>query len=514
VLDEAGEPVVGVYVTLLPRIPIAGEHQYVAGPVTRTDDRGVYRVGPLTPGSYVVMVPSVQHAVPAAIDLPDLAGARPAARLRADGTPPLDRARVVNPADPAVHLIVEPGAPPLVPRAEGRPQAYPITFHPSARSLATAAAVDLAAGEERAGVDVQLRPSIVSRLSGRVEGPPDAVANLVLRLMPAGSENLTNGHEAATAVVGADGRFTMLNVPDGDYVLLANRFVAGYTYSASSGSLGDRLPPPPVPLGITGESASAVFSAPTGTMFWLFSQGGPTAFSGRTAVNVAGADRTDVVVRLRRGVSLTGRFVVEAAPGLSTRPSLEARAEPAGGEAMLGAPRGRVNPQDPSLAFTIDGLLPGEYLLRTFGGGGWIKSVTWGDKDITQVPLVVEDQDITGVVITTTSQPARVEGVVRDAQGRPASDVVVMHFPVESSQWRRYGVQPPRLRAVPVTSAGAFSLNLPAGDYYVLAVNDDLSEAWKDPTFLQSAAGLATRVTASWATAATVNLTVATPPRR
>ena len=47
VVDERGEPVVGVLVRVLAQFPIAGTFQLVAGPVGMTDDRGVYRIAGL-----------------------------------------------------------------------------------------------------------------------------------------------------------------------------------------------------------------------------------------------------------------------------------------------------------------------------------------------------------------------------------------------------------------------------------------------------------------------------------
>ena len=65
VMDERGEPIVGAYVRLLSQVLIGGETQWLAGAVTRTDDRGAYRIPGLGPGRYVVSVPSVQATLPA-----------------------------------------------------------------------------------------------------------------------------------------------------------------------------------------------------------------------------------------------------------------------------------------------------------------------------------------------------------------------------------------------------------------------------------------------------------------
>src|SRR5262249_44697530 len=66
VRGERGEPVVGVFVRALVRVRVAGREELAAGPLTLTDDRGEYRLPGLSPGRYLVQVPSIQTAVPGA----------------------------------------------------------------------------------------------------------------------------------------------------------------------------------------------------------------------------------------------------------------------------------------------------------------------------------------------------------------------------------------------------------------------------------------------------------------
>ena len=49
---------------------------------------------------------------------------------------------------------------------------------------------------------------------------------------------------------------------------------------------------------------------------------------------------------------------------------------------------------------------------------------------------------------------------------------------------------------------------LPKGDYYLVAVDPALAEAWKDPRFFPAAAGAATRVSLDWGTSLTQDLTL------
>ena len=121
-------------------------------------------------------------------------------------------------------------------------------------------------------------------------------------------------------------------------------------------------------------------------------------------------------------------------------------AEPASGEPTLGMLRGLVSREE-QIRFAVDGLRPGEYVIRLIGGT--IKSVTWDGKDYTYTPFNASSgRDIDGVVITTTSQTVAINGVVRDGQGRASPGAAVIYFPVEREQWRRFGLQPSRLRSI------------------------------------------------------------------
>jgi hypothetical protein len=69
VVDEAGEPVVGVGVRALPRNVVGGRERFgnldvTPAPTAVTDDRGMFRLSQLLPGTYVVGIPSTQTTLP------------------------------------------------------------------------------------------------------------------------------------------------------------------------------------------------------------------------------------------------------------------------------------------------------------------------------------------------------------------------------------------------------------------------------------------------------------------
>jgi hypothetical protein len=510
VTDEAGEPVVGAYVRLLPQLYIGGTRRLVAGPVVRTDDRGMYRIAGLLPGRYLVSVPSVQWAVPASTSLLTLSGTtaeRVAAAEAAGREVPLQPHPIV-PLTEGLALVVGSYPTPPPPGSTGsRFLAYPMTFYPQARGLDDALPIELGYGEERTNVDLRLLPVATFTVAGRVEGPEDALTNLTVRLLPAGMENLGHGSEAATTLINADGSFSLINVPSGSYTIMAGRSTAEYRYDPPGfGVSANPLPLHPAHFS-SSSGSSAVFAAPAGTMLWYDRAAGNPAHSGRTRVDVDATDVRDVVVTMQHGITLTGRIVEEGKYEGNPRPFFALQAEPADGDATLGQPRARGEQGPDGWTFVLEGLLPGEYLVRLIGGG-LVKSIQWQDKDYTYSPFDTRSgREIAGVVITLTDQSARLEGLVRDTQGAPAANAVVIYFPAQREHWSRYGLQPTRVRSVSVSSSGGYRVSgLPAGDYFVIAVDDELIDAWKDPAFLEVAARSATRVALGWGEAKTQEL--------
>ena len=177
----------------------------------------------------------------------------------------------------------------------------------------------------------------------------------------------------------------------------------------------------------------------------------------------------------------------------------------------LGQIRGQIRPDDVTQSFSLTGLLAGEYVLELVTGNiRQVKSIIWDGKDYTYRPFdTTSGADISGVVITTTDQACEINGSARDAQGVPVANGVVIYFPVEREQWTKYGFQPSRLRSVAITTGGAFTITrIPAGEYFVIAVNERHADGWQDPEFLTRVAPLASRVSVPWGSAVTQSLTL------
>jgi hypothetical protein len=506
VVDERGEPVVGVRVRVLSRILVAGLPHYAAGAAAISDDRGRYRIPGLTPGQYVVNVPSVQSAVPSALTPLEIEGLTPDAPARNSGS---DTARRNNGAialDDGHLLIVGNYATP--PPAAGRPQAYPMAFYPTAASVADAATIELVNGESRDGVDLVLRPVPAVRVSGRLEAPPDAVRGSLLRLVGAGLDDLGEGSEVATTVVEPDGTFTFLNVPAGQYTLDATHSMFEYAYGPSRALSSQEMPGTPGRMPGPGTFLGSIFSAPPRTLASGSHSAGDVSLWARVPVSVGGADIEGLSVPMRRAATMHGRFTFEGAgdpPGFTV-----VFAEPADGRPSLGL-QGSSNKPIPGAEdeFTVGGLLPGEYVFRILGltPRYAVKSIVSGGLDYSTRPIDVSSgQDFNDIVITYTDRIATITGAV---QGDPGSSrlLSVLAFPVTRDQWTKYGLTPSRFKTVPVANAGTYKIdNIPAGAYYLVAIDGTQARRWQDPAFLEAASKVASSVTVGWGDTKTQDL--------
>jgi carboxypeptidase family protein len=505
VRDETGDPVVGVYVRVLARVRIQGREELAAGPMTVTDDRGAYRIAGLGPGKYIVQVPSVHASLP------------PGASQRFQPTGDPDG--VVD-VDETSRLVV--GRFPLPPPpVNGKPMAYPMAFHPSATLVAQASTIELRYGDDRSGVDVTLTPVPASRVSGVVVGPAEALQFLTLRLLPPGLENLGQGAETATAFVDPSGRFTFLYVPAGTYTIDAPPQISELTIN----NTGPRmyLPIPPGRYGWNRDTTEV--KTGLGFVSTDFRGGAGASYFGRSSLTVGNADVRDYTLQLRPTVTLRGRIVTEIVPTprvLLPTQQFSIRLDPAAGDAAFGAPRpativtvpgiGDVTsfPQIKGGDFSLSGLMPGKYWFRVMKSETWlVKSIAWKGRDYANEPLDASaGEDLNDVVITVTNAMQVLSGSVRGTPDLPAEQSIVVAFPTESASWRDTGLWPARMRIASISSGGTYRVSdLPAGTYFVAAIDRRQRTTWQDPAVLAQIARSASRVTLPWSESVTQDVT-------
>jgi hypothetical protein len=466
VLDETGEPLVLTPVRALVRTRVSREPRWTTASTVLTDDKGRFVLAGLIPTDYVVAVPSTVVSTPAGwpmrgsfdpsnatiVNVAFVSMSDPGMMLDFAAFGPNDRSFVVGERFVTTMTPAAPGG------GDG-PRIYTTTFYPDSPTVTGSAVIALKAGEERPGVDLQLRPARTTRISGRVltasQEPLDRVV-LVLNEMP-GDADLSPSTDIPVAVtIGDDaGQFSFPVIPEGRYMMAAQR-----------------TNPP----------------RSTETSKWGF-----------LAV-AADASRSDVVVSVREGLSLSGR--VEFAPG--ERPSaddlrnIRVRLEPVvtprtpTGDSAYPAPiRAFVAPDG---SFVLPGVRPFDYYIRvdTPDANRWsLRTVTVADRDVTDAIVHVTD-NVEALVVALTDRLPRLSGRVNTDNGMAAAVIV---FPADGPPVPELGGNSRRLRFARADASGAFDLSgLPVGDYFVAAVPDEGAGNWDTEQFLRPLISAATRV--------------------
>jgi hypothetical protein len=212
---------------------------------------------------------------------------------------------------------------------------------------------------------------------------------------------------------------------------------------------------------------------------------------------VVSADTKDVLLPLAPTASIRGTVVFEGTTQPPAPPSfLSIHAEPADGNPLLGNTFSRI---DASRKFELSGLLGGRYNVITMSSL-LVESVMWRGRDVADTGIDTRESPVTDdVVVTITNRGVVVKGTVRGIPAGARSAVVA--FPVARDAWMNYGWNPRRIKSVAVDSAGMYELpKLPAGEYFVVAVDASQTFAWTDPRFLAAAStsSNAQRITVSW----------------
>jgi len=475
VLDDNGEPMVGVSVRAMRQTLTLGRRRLAPSSSVTTDDRGAYRLSAMVAGDYVMAIPATTQSVPTSmVDefarvalMPSAPGVDAAAigqataalntiaqGLSGSGGPnPMGAGYRLGETQLQLANALTRLAPPPVDGT--RIFAYQTTFYPSTTVASQAQMIALAPGDERTGIDMHLRLVVTSRVTGTLAGPGDVVPGSGLKLVPVDAQEWSSdsGYETATTSADSQGRFAFLGVPSGLYMLRGQRLAR----AADAGA-------PPV------------------STWWV-----------ESPVTVAGADVANVAVALHEGARVGGRVEFD---GAAARPAPDRLQQIT---IALVSADGRGAP--PAVRVGADGQfvtqqhVPGRYTLNVSAPSGWfLKSVTSGGRDVSQTSWVLESRDLGGVVVTYTDRPAQLSGQVQGAPV-PDLDALVVMFPANHPPTSDVGLAPRMMRVARPTRTGGFSVaNVPAGDYYVAAVPDALSNDWQEVQMLTKIARVATRV--------------------
>jgi protocatechuate 3,4-dioxygenase beta subunit len=416
VFDELGDPVQGATVDVLQVRYQAGRRRlvHVQTAAHPTDDLGQYRLFALSPGQYIV---SAVVGDVASMDVPG----------------------------------------------------YVRSYFPGTPTASDAQFVAVAASQEVAGRDFAMFRGRTARISGRImnaAGEPKPVGSLTL--IPAYRST------AVTSVpVGArlfpDGRFEFPNVPDGQYIIRADR---GRTNRSTEGEFGV-LP-----------------------------------------VSVNGAEVTNLILQTSPGSSIKGRLRFDASRDATTPNPSAIELSPIPVDVDASPSRTASAEIHPDWTFEVAGIIGPRRLQLLHAPSEWaLKEILINGIDVIDrlLPFGRADQSLSDVEVVLTDRVNEVTGRITDEAMKPVPGSFVLVFATDRDRWypaSRF------LRAALAGSDGTFSLTgLPFGSYYAVAVRSvpsDGDEAWQDPQFLTSLIPRASAVTLGAAQKVPLNLRLAT----
>ncbi len=509
VVDEANEPLVGVRVRVIAATSTWSGIQASPGGgyFVNTDDRGMYHID-MTPGDYLVSAGGSPTTMPAtAIDeyQTAMAAGQAASRAYSDSLQSAG-APFPNPTGLRIgDLVVNYSSPlptHLTDASDGRLFIYPTTYYPGSRTSTTATMITLGSGEQKAGIDLQLKPVPTYRVSGSLSGPDGPMPSMGVKLVVSDWGKLTSpavSLDSVATVTDGHGEFTFLGVVPGQYTLQVLKR--------------------PVPD--RGPTTTVTVSGAGGSSFSSVSVGAPAAASQASiswaaqTVTVDDADVSGLAVTLRNGVRVTGRveFVGSGTPptaDLLKVMSIMARPVPGTIGALLNvSPITRV---DEHSTFSSPQFVPGSYLLTaTPPQNCMVKSIMAAGVDASDYPVDISANDLNDVVITITDRVSKISGAVRGADGQPAPDATVLVFPTDNKLWPRVGLSSRRERTTGPSRNGAYSFSgLPAGDYFLVAVSSKSGPDFTDPKIMTSLMSAAIRLTLADGDSKPQDLTIVT----
>lgn len=475
--DSAGMPLSGVDVravdvrtlTTLDTSPVE---------IATTDDRGVFRIYSLLPGEYVIVaLPGAvgpEIGAPSPMDL-DATLAALATRERSTGT-------------------VTPTSQP-VPSPKAQPIGFAPVFFPGTPQYLDATRVRVGPGEERGGIDFEVKPVPVAAIDAIVTPPLSGAQVTLIPTSPRFSTSFSSASLAGKPM-DAEGKFRYSNLSPGQYRLVA-RVRTG----------GADLPGPPN-VGTTGASGGgrgggapvAGTAQPTGGDYLY----------GYADVDLRGEDIAGINLTLQTGGTITGRIVLNgtaagARPEDLTKTRISLSAEGGGwnvssnGLAMGPSLSSQtISAVKPDGTFEIRGIGPGRFTLSATlppDAKGWsLRSATTSDRDLLDDAVdMVPGREIRDVAVTFSDAPSELSGTLQSASGQPTTDYYIVLMPQDRALWR---VRSRRIVSARPSTTGRFVFtNVPSGSYLMAALTDLDPLDLLDLSFLEQIAPAGVRVT-------------------
>jgi protocatechuate 3,4-dioxygenase beta subunit len=449
IVDELGDAVPDVQVAALRQSWANGRRRLTPSPAraSQTNDLGQYRIYGLPPGEYYVTA-SLRGAALEMIEMEVMMLSR---TVGTDG-----------------------------PAASAPTSGYAATYYPGTPNAPEAQRVTLAAGQEVSGADFPLVAVRLARVTGLVlgsDGKP--LEGAAVSAVPAGREFVSGPVIGpATSRTAKDGTFALNSVPPGEYTLQA-RAIQVFTSNQ-----GDNV---------------MVFRATTVI-------GGGDAEFGSMPLTVGGEDVGNLLLTTGKGGTAIGRVTFDGPPPPSMT-AIRITSVPIEADGpSLGGGFGAVKEDG---TFELKGLTGPRLIRAGSAPPGWtIKTVTLNGIDITDGGAEFRPGETTsGLEVELTSKGTSITGTVTASDGSPVKDYTVVVFSEHSEHWRL-----PMTRWVTGTRPdqdGRFKVqNLPAGNYYAIAVEYVPQGEWGDPEILDRLKAKARRVQLSDGSAQAIELKV------
>ena len=436
-----------------------------------TDEDGQYTFRNLTPGEYIIALPSSRTTVAAvtrqAFDvaaagqstteeaqflLRQLTGSGATVLLGAKGVVAGDYQLIPGAGGYAATRVASDG---------GALVLEPL-FYGNSRSLASATPIALRLGEARDGLNLQATLVRGRTVRGRLVGPPTRVGFMGIKLRPVDNDHREYQAvlEVASTISRPDGSFTILGVPAGTYTLSAY------------------WSPP---------ATRATAAAPNADV----SREGEPVLAVAVPVVVGEADVRDLQVHLSIGAEVSVSADFEGVKpeealklAVNIRATLEQLAPSVGPTSSSGA-LGQA-------AGWIAQVVPGRYLVRATAPPGWFfRGAIHRGQDVSEDPLFLASSESTSIRLVFTSKPSRISGMVRKSSGQVDADADVLIFPADSAKWIPTSR---RIQLQATSERGTFEFpDLPPGEYFIVACQDGQNRNWRQPRFLTVASASAVR---------------------
>ena len=434
------------------------------GQSATTDAAGAYRITAVTAGDHFVVARvghyTMRQGPPSAGPSP----CSPPAPPPAPGTPrPPAVVETPKHSEGEWFTTLPRWIPEPAPDDRGQPRTIPTTIYPSVSEMSQASVVSVLGGEDRTGIDLQLRATLTTAIQGRIVALPGQTIGRgsEVRLRWPGAPADLSEH---TTLVQPDNTFRFVGVPPGSYVIEVQ-------LQESAG------------CDVIVRSSEDVLT--------------------QMPLDVPPAGLDNVVVPIAAGLTVQGRIRFG---GKAPRPELiNIWLTPTlGGDAMRGE-------WDDDARVMARGLIAGAYAFRVSQDGEprwFVRSMTLGHLDLTTRPIAIDRDDVSGVEVTMTDRPSPLDGRIVDAAGNAVRDATVVVFPIDRASWPTANDDLAgfaRTRSLDGTFRFA---HLVPGDYFIAAVDERRMGDWPGTRFLEAIAKQASTVHIAAGESQTLKLTL------